>query len=80
MIDDSARYITTEFLRKKSDAAQKVKNYLAQLISHHRKPKAIRIDHGKEFLNKNLTDWCQEHGIDIQMTAPYSPSQNGVAE
>jgi len=80
MIDDSARYITTEFLRKKSDAAQKVKDYLAQLISHNRKPKAIRINRGKEFLNKNLTDWCQEHGIDIQMTAPYSPSQNGVAE
>ena len=24
--------------------------------------------------------WCQREGIEIQMTAPYSPSQNGVAE
>ena len=25
-------------------------------------------------------DWCHDHGIEVQMTAPYSPSQNGVAE
>ena len=80
MVDDSSRYVTTEFLKEKSDAAQKVKDYLAHLISHERKPKAIRIDRGKEFLNRNLTTWCQEKGITIQMTAPYSPSQNGIAE
>jgi transposase InsO family protein len=80
MVDDSGRYITTEFLKEKSEAAQKVKDYLAKLISHDKKPKAIRIDRGKEFVNKSLTAWCCERGIEIQMTAPYSPSQNGVAE
>src|ERR1700678_1646267 len=80
MVDDTSRYVTTEFLKKKSDAADKVKNYLAHLISHNRKPKAIRIDRGKEFLNEHLTAWCHEKGIEIQLTAPYSPSQNGVAE
>jgi hypothetical protein len=79
-VDDSGRYITTEFLKEKSEAVQKVKDYLAQLISHNRKPKAIRIDRGKEFVNKNLSAWCCEKGIEIQMTAPYSPAQNGVAE
>ena len=24
--------------------------------------------------------WCKGHGIEIHLTAPYSPSQNGVAE
>ena len=79
-VDDSERFNTTEFLKGKHEAAQKVKNYLAYLIAHERKPKAIRIDRGKEFVNKNLKAWCNERGIDIQMTAPYSPSQNGVAE
>ena len=65
-------------MRDKSKAAEKVKEYLAKLISHDRKPKAIHLDRGKEFLN--VTSWCQEKGIDIQKTAPYSPSQNGVAE
>lgn len=78
MVDDSSRFITTEFLRDKGRAAEKVKEYLAKLISHNRKPKAIRLDRGKEFLN--VSSWCQEKGIDIQKTAPYSPSQNGVAE
>ena len=27
-----------------------------------------------------LKDWCDERGIEIQLTAPYSPSQNGIAE
>jgi len=27
-----------------------------------------------------LGQWCREHGIEIQATAPYSPLQNGVAE
>ena len=83
MVDDSSRYISMEFLeflKKKSDAMQKVKNYFTQLISHNQKPNAIHIDCGKEFLNINLTSWCNERGIDTQMTAPYSPSQNGVAE
>jgi gag-polypeptide of LTR copia-type/Integrase core domain/GAG-pre-integrase domain len=74
MVDDAARFTSTEFLKEKKEAMQKVKIYLTELISHGKKPKAIRIDRGKEFLNINLTDWCQERGINIQMTAPYSPS------
>jgi transposase InsO family protein len=27
-----------------------------------------------------LESWCKERGIEIHLTAPYSPSQNGVAE
>ncbi len=41
---------------------------------------AIRVDHGSEFVNKDLQDWCHSKGMEVQMTAPYSPSQNGVAE
>ena len=78
MVDDSSRFITTEFLKDKSKAAEKVIAYLAKLISHNRKPKAIRLDRGKEFFN--VSPWCQEKGIEIQLTAPYSPSQNSVAE
>jgi len=33
-----------------------------------------------EFLNENLQTWCHLEGIEMQLTAPYSPSQNGVAE
>ena len=80
MVDDSSRYITTEFLKKKTEAADKIKNYITQLISHNKKTKAIRIDRGREFLNQQLSAWCHEKGMNIEVTAPYSPSQNGVAE
>ena len=50
------------------------------MINQGRKPRAIRVDRGKEFLSDQLKDWCEERGIEIQLTAPYSPSQNGIAE
>jgi transposase InsO family protein len=40
----------------------------------------MQIDRGKEFMNAALKSWCWEQGINIQMTALYSLSQNGVAE
>ena len=45
-----------------------------------RNPKALCFNRGKEFINEDLQNWCAEQGIDIQTTAPYSPTQNNVAE
>jgi hypothetical protein len=62
-VDDSKRYITVEFLMEKSEAAQEVINYLAHLITQGRRPKAIQIDRGKEFVNEKLMQWCKGKGI-----------------
>jgi len=43
-------------------------------------PTAFRCDQGAEFVNDELLYWLQEQGIELQTTAPYSPSQNGAAE
>jgi hypothetical protein len=72
--------MTVEFLKAKSQASAHVKAYLTYLKAHGRKPHAIRIDRDKEFINKDLKSWCHEQGIEINQTAPYSPSQNSVAE
>jgi hypothetical protein len=79
-IDDAGWYTTVNFLKKKDEAVQKVIEYLTHLKTQGRSPKAIRFDHGKEFINETLNKWCHENRIQIQMTAPYSPSQNGVTE
>ena len=79
-VDDAKRYITATCLKEKTDAAQGVIDYLQHLLTQGRNPKAIQIDGGKEFVNETLKKWCREHGVEIHMTAPYSPSQNGVAE
>jgi hypothetical protein len=79
-VDDSSHYTTVEFLKANSQASDHVKAYLTYLQNCGRKPHAIRVDRGKEFINENLKTWCHQQGIEINQTAPYSPSQNGVTE
>jgi hypothetical protein len=79
-VDDAKRFVTVDFLKEKSEAAQGVMNYLAHLETQGRKPKGIQIDCGKEFVNEKLEKYCKQRGIEIRLTAPYSPSQNGIAE
>ena len=43
-------------------------------------PRWIRIDNGEEFVNEEIKKWVAEKGITIETTAPYSLSQNSVAE
>ena len=44
-----------------------------------RKIKVIRSDSGGEY-EAPFGDFCSQHGIIHQTTAPYSPQQNGVSE
>ena len=79
-VDDATRYVTVNFLKKKEDATKHVKNYLTYLKTQNKLPKAMRVDRGSEFINQTLKAWFDENGLEIQTTAPYSPSQNGIAE
>ena len=45
-----------------------------------RKPKVIRSDRGGEYLNKIVFDFLKSQGIQSQLTALYSPQQNGTAK
>jgi transposase InsO family protein len=40
----------------------------------------MQMDCSHKFVNKSLKEWCSSKGIEIHLMAPYSPSQNGVAE
>ena len=42
--------------------------------------KVLRNDNGKEYVNKKLKQLCEENGIQMQHSVPYTPQQNGVAE
>jgi len=80
MINDTSRYITVEFLKKKSHASAKISEYITYQIAKGRSPCAIKMDRGSEFVNEELKKQCHSQGIHFQMTAPYLPSQNGVTE
>jgi transposase InsO family protein len=68
-------------MKKKSQTTEKVIQHITYLKTRWDKhPKIFRVDNGTEYLNEELITWCQNHGIELQTTAPYSPEQNGVAE
>ena len=41
---------------------------------------ALRLDNGGEYTSKDFNEYCIEEGIQRQLTVPYIPDQNGVAE
>ena len=42
--------------------------------------KVIRTDRGDEFISKKFNMLCEEEDIQRELTAPYTPEQNGIAE
>ena len=72
--------MTVQFLKSKTVATQSICDYLTHLSTHDHTFKAIKVDRGIEFINNTLETWCVQKGVDINMTVPYSSSQNGVVE
>jgi hypothetical protein len=66
------------FLKKKGQAFDCIKEYVAVVEQKHGKPpRFMRFDNGKELFNEKLRNWAAEKGITIETSAPYSPSQTG---
>ena len=40
----------------------------------------MRDDRGGEYISNDFSHFCAEHGIIHEVTPPYSPQSNGVAE
>ena len=68
-------------LQCKSDAFDAFKHFknLAETEKGLR-IKTFRSDRGGEFTLDEFSKYCTDHGIKRQLTAPYSPQQNGVVE
>ena len=80
-INNCTRYGMVLFLKQKSDATGQIKEHITKIERNFGKfPKWIRFNNGKELVNEEAKKWANEKGITIETMAPYSPSQNGVAE
>ena len=44
------------------------------------KIQVIRSDNGSEYTSEKFNRFCEDAGIEHQLTAPYSPQQNDVVE
>lgn len=81
LIDDYSRYKWTLLLSEKSEAFKGFKRFKILVESETRsKLKTLRTDRGGEFTSHDFKDYCDKHGINRHLTAPYSPQQNGVVE
>ena len=68
-------------MKTKDEAFDKIRHHILLIErKFNRKPRFLRLDNGKELINGKLKEWAAENGITLEPTAPYSPSQNGVAE
>lgn len=80
-VDDYSRKVFCYFLHSKSDVFDKfieLKNLVERQLE--RKIKNVRTDNGTEYVNKKFEEYFKLNGIQHQLTAPYTPEQNGVAE
>ena len=59
----------------------KFKEFKALIENHSEKRiKTLRSDHGAEYTSTEFEAFCKEAGIKRELTTPYNPQQNGVAE
>ncbi|GJU30961.1 zinc finger, CCHC-type containing protein [Tanacetum coccineum] len=81
LVDDYSRYMWVYFLNTKDQAFDTFKEYKKTIENELRTTlKMLRTDRGGEFTSNEFTQYCKENGIARQLTAPYSPQQNGVVE
>ncbi len=80
MIDDYSQYTTTYLLERKSDLKGVLRKYLKLMKTRGTPVHRLRSDNGGEYAGHQTIELLEEHGVKWEPTAPYNPSQNGVAE
>lgn len=79
--DDFSRMSWVFFLQSKSQALECFKKFKKQAeVQSECILKVLRSDRGGEYLSKEFTEFCEGHGVRRELSAPYTPQQNGVAE
>lgn len=80
-LDDYTHFVIIYLLERKSEVSKKVMEYVRQVEAKwNLKLSKLRCDNGREYANKNLTNWCGKRGIKLDFTVPYTPQLNGKAE
>ena len=80
-IDDNSRKSWIYFLKTKREALEKFKIFKALVENESGlRLRALRTDNGGEYMSHAFQDYLQSNGIRHELTAPYTPQQNGIAE
>ena len=69
------------FLKSKDEVFSKFKEFKALIENlSERKIKILRSDNGGEYTSNEFVNYCKDVWIKRELTTPYNPQQNGVAE
>ncbi|KAJ8717783.1 hypothetical protein PYW07_005713 [Mythimna separata] len=80
-IDDYSRKVYVYFLKNKMDIKSVFEKFKIEVENQlEKKIKILRSDNGKEYCNKELSNFLAASGIRHQTSTPYTPEQNGLAE
>lgn len=80
-IDDCSRLTYIYLIKTKDEVFQKFKEYKSVIENQlDRKIKILKSDRGREYFPTEFDNYCREHGLIHQKSAPYTPQQNGLVE
>lgn len=80
-IDDYTRMTWVYFMRERSEVFtifKRFKSMVEKQSGHY--IKTLRSDNGKEYNSKEFDKFCENEGVERQLTVGYIPQQNGVSE
>ncbi|XP_071689242.1 uncharacterized protein [Rutidosis leptorrhynchoides] len=81
IVDEYSRLTWVIFLYAKSDAPEEIINLIKkEQVQKGKLVKQLRSDHGTEFKNATVVDFCESVGIGQNFSSVRTPQQNGVAE
>ncbi|KAL4312806.1 hypothetical protein GQ457_01G025220 [Hibiscus cannabinus] len=79
--DDYSRMSWVYFLTNKSETFENFQRFKAMVEKQSNNHiKILRTNRGGEFMSNIFNFFCEENGIKRELTTPYTPEQNGVAE
>ena len=80
-VDDFTRFTWLFLIKHKSEVFTVFLHFKALVENQFgSKIKTLRTDGGGEYISNLFKSFCLDHGIQHQLSCPYTPQQNGVVE
>ena len=80
-IDDFSRKVWVYPLRRKDEVLSMFQKFVTLVENQSgKKVKCLHLYNSGEYVSRAFQEFCDSKGIKRELTAPYNPPQNGVAE